>query len=159
MIIVTENVYKKIIKKEGQITMKEIGILNADISNAISRMGHMDEIMVIDAGFPIPLGVNTIDLSLAINKPTVVEVLDELLKYFSVEKIILANETKKISPSMFDNVIGKFDKSVAVETIPHTELKQRSKSVKAIIRTGDFTANTNVLLVSAGGPRWYCEKG
>jgi len=139
--------------------MKEIGILNADISNAISRMGHMDEIMVIDAGFPIPLGVNTIDLSLAINKPTVVEVLDELLKYFSVEKIILANETKKISPSMFDNVIGKFDKSVAVETIPHTELKQRSKSVKAIIRTGDFTANTNVLLVSAGGPRWYCEKG
>jgi D-ribose pyranase len=159
LIIVTENVYKKIIKKEGQITMKEIGILNADISNAISRMGHMDEIMVIDAGFPIPLGVNTIDLSLAINKPTVVEVLDELLKYFSVEKIILANETKKISPSMFDNVIGKFDKSVAVETIPHTELKQRSKSVKAIIRTGDFTANTNVLLVSAGGPRWYCEKG
>jgi D-ribose pyranase len=159
LIIVTENVYKKIIKKEGQITMKEIGILNADISNAISRMGHMDEIMVIDAGFPIPLGVNTIDLSLAINKPTVVEVLDELLKYFSVEKIILANETKKINPSMFDNVIGKFDKSVAVETIPHTELKQRSKSVKAIIRTGDFTANTNVLLVSAGGPRWYCEKG
>jgi D-ribose pyranase len=139
--------------------MKEIGILNADISNAISRMGHMDEIMVIDAGFPIPLGVNTIDLSLAINKPTVVEVLDELLKYFSVEKIILANETKKISPSMFDNVIGKFDKSVVVETIPHTELKQRSKSVKAIIRTGDFTANTNVLLISAGGPRWYCEKG
>jgi D-ribose pyranase len=139
--------------------MKEIGILNAEISYAISKMGHMDEMMVVDAGFPIPQGVNTIDLSLGANKPTVAEVLDELLKYFSVEKVVLANETKQVSPSMFDKVVEKFDKNMAVETIPHTELKQRSKNVKAIIRTGDFTANTNVLLVSAGGPRWYCEKG
>ncbi|WP_328589403.1 hypothetical protein [Acetivibrio thermocellus] len=32
-----------------------------------------------------------------------------------------------------------------------------TKEVKFAIRTGDFTANSNIILVSAGGPRWYCE--
>jgi D-ribose pyranose/furanose isomerase RbsD len=33
--------------------------------------------------------------------------------------------------------------------------KELSKSVKAVIRTGDFTAYANVLLVSGAGKRWY----
>ena len=33
-----------------------------------------------------------------------------------------------------------------------------TRDVKFVIRTGDFTANSNIVLVSAGGPRWYCEK-
>lgn len=137
--------------------MKEIGILNAEISYAISIAGHMDEIMVVDAGFPIPLRVHTIDLSLGVNKPTVLEVLEELLKYFSAEKIVLANSTKETSPTRFNKIVSMFGEKVEVETIEHTELKQRSKYVKAIIRTGDFTAFSNVLMVSAGGGRWYCE--
>ena len=35
---------------------------------------------------------------------------------------------------------------------------KRSKHVEAIIRTGDFTAYTNVLLVSGAGDRWYVER-
>jgi len=139
--------------------VKEVGMLNADIAAAISKMGHMDEIMVVDAGFPIPSGINTIDLSLAVNKPTILEVIEELLKYFSVEKIVMAEQTKETSPTKFKNISEMFDKSVKIDIIQHTELKQRSKGIKAIIKTGDFTAYSNVLLVSAGGPRWYCEKG
>ena len=138
--------------------MKEVGILNRDVAQVVSMMGHMDEMIVCDAGFPIPLGVRTVDLSLAENRPTVVEFLEELKRYFSVEKLVLANETKEVSPSMFDRIVAVLDKGTAVETIPHTELKQRSKSVKAVIRTGDFTAFTNVLLVSGAGDRWYVEK-
>jgi simple sugar transport system permease protein/D-ribose pyranase len=44
------------------------------------------------------------------------------------------------------------------ETIDHSELKRLSKIVKAVIRTGDFTAYGNVILVSGAGNRWYCEK-
>ena len=36
--------------------MKEIGLLNSDIADVISRLGHMDEVIVCDAGFPIPAG-------------------------------------------------------------------------------------------------------
>jgi D-ribose pyranase len=138
--------------------MKEIGILNRDIAAIISVMGHADEMVVCDAGFAIPLGVKSVDVSLAENKPTVIEALEEILRYFSVEKLVLANETREISPSMFERIVAMFDEKVTIETIPHTEFRQRSKDVKAIVRTGDFTAYTNVLLVSGAGDRWYVEK-
>jgi len=136
--------------------MLEVGILNSRIAALLPRTGHMDEIIVCDAGFPIPLEVETIDLALAANRPNVPELLAELIKYFSVEQVVMANETKAHSPSQFQKITALLN--VPVETIPHTELKQRSHTVKAIIRTGDFTAYSNVLLVSGAGPRWYVEK-
>ena len=66
--------------------------------------------MVVDAGFPIPLGVEVIDISLAENKPMVIEVLAELNKFFSVEKLIIAKQTKDVNPSLFRNM------SVAIAT-------------------------------------------
>ena len=138
--------------------MKEIGLLNREISDVISGLGHMDEMIICDAGFPIPLGVRTVDLALAVNQPMVMDVLKVLLQDFSVEKIVLADETKAHSPSRFAKIVDLFGSGVEVETEPHTSFKQRSKGVKAIIRTGDFTAYSNVLLVSGGGGRWYVEK-
>ena len=137
--------------------MKEIGLLNSEIADVIARLGHMDEMIVCDAGFPIPLGVRTVDIALAVNQPTVVEVLQVLLQDFSVEKIVLADETRAHSPSMFTRIAELFGPGVEVETVAHTALKQRSRSVKAVIRTGDFTAYCNVLLVSGSGGRWYVE--
>ena len=138
--------------------MKEVGILNMDVEAVISMMGHMDEMVVCDAGFPIPLGVKVVDISLAENRPTVPEFVEILQKYFSVEKLIMADETKEVSPSRFKQMVALFGPGVEVETIPHAELKRRSKNVKAVIRTGDFTAYGNVLLVSGAGDRWYREK-
>ena len=77
---------------------------------------------------------------------------------FSVEKIVLAEETQKHSPTMFARLTGLFDKDVTVECVPHIEFKQRSRSVKAVVRTGDFTAYANILLVSGAGPRWFVEQ-
>ena len=138
--------------------MKEVGPLNADLSDVISRLGHRDEMIVCDAGFAIPQGVKTVDLSLAKDKPTVTELLDELKKHFSVEKLIFANETKTVSPTKFKTLVDLFGKDVAVETVPLAEFRERAGSVKAVVRTGDFTAYSNVLLVSGAGNRWYVEK-
>jgi D-ribose pyranase len=138
--------------------MKETGILNIEISDAIAHLGHMDEMIICDAGFPIPVGIRTIDLSLKVNQPTTLEVLAEILRHFSVEKIVLAEETQKHSPTMFVRLTGLFDKNMAVETMAHTDFKQRSRGVKVIVRTGDFTAYSNILLVSGAGPRWFVEK-
>jgi len=138
--------------------MKETGLLNIEISDAIAHLGHMDELIICDAGFPIPVGIRVIDLSLKVNQPTTLEVLTEILQHFSVEKIILAEETQEHSPSMFTKLTGLFDQNVAVETMPHINLKQRSRGVKAVVRTGDFTAYSNILLVSGAGPRWFVEK-
>jgi D-ribose pyranase len=138
--------------------MKETGAINRGIDAAISKQGHGDLLMVTDAGFAIPLGVEVIDLSLDENKPMVLEVLEMLKKYFSVEKMIMANETKNISPTLFSNISKAFGDGVPVETIEHPALKEMSKTVKAIIRTGDFTAYGNVILVSGAGGRWKVER-
>lgn len=114
--------------------------------------------MVVDAGFAIPKEVEVIDISLSINNPTVLIVLAELKKFFSVEKMIMAKQTKETSPSLFEAISQAFGANIPVETIDHADLKQFAKTVKAIIRTGDFTAYGNVILVSGAGDRWFCEK-
>lgn len=138
--------------------MKEIGIINWGIANVFSKQGHQDLLMVVDAGFAIPKEIEVVDISLAENKPMVLEVLTELRKFFSVEKMIMASQTKETSPTLYEAISKSFGENIPVETIDHAELKQLSKTVKAIIRTGDFTAYGNVILVSGAGDRWYCEK-
>jgi D-ribose pyranase len=137
--------------------MKEIGVLNRAVANALVNQGHGDLLMVTDAGFAIPRDVDVIDLSVEENKPMVLEVLDMLKKYFSVEKIIMANQTREVSPTLFRKISESFGDSVIVETIDHSVIKEMSKTVKSVIRTGDFTAYGNVILVSGAGNRWYLE--
>jgi D-ribose pyranase len=137
--------------------MKEVGILNRGLSRILSEQGHGDLLMVVDAGFAIPKGLDVVDLSLKKDVPTVLEVLAELKDYHSVEKLIMANETKNISPTLFKNISQAFGDDIEVELLEHTALKVKSKEVKAVIRTGDFTAYGNVILVSGAGDRWYLE--
>lgn len=55
----------------------------------------MDLIMVVDAGFPCPDHVELIDIALAEGVPQILDVLAELKKYYSVEKIVMAEETRE----------------------------------------------------------------
>jgi D-ribose pyranase len=137
--------------------MQEGGVLNREIARLLAIMGHEDEIIVCDAGFPIPQGVDTVDLALSENVPRVTEVLDVLKPHFSIEKVIVADETRIHSPSMLSRLQSVLGATVPWEFISHAALKTRSRNVKAIIRTGDFTAHTNVLLVSGAGDRWLVE--
>jgi len=88
--------------------MKEVGIINREIAAAISKQGHTDLLMVVGAGFAILNHVEVIDISLAENKPPVLEVLAELKKFFSVEKMVIATQTKNISPTLFTNISKAF---------------------------------------------------
>ena len=138
--------------------MKEIGLLNRELSRYISQQGHQDLLMVVDAGFAIPKDLDVVDLALSINVPTVPQVLAVLKDYYSVEKMIIAHETENISPTLFDKIRNSFGVNMEVELVEHNILKSKSKELKLVIRTGDFTAYGNVILVSGAGDRWYLEK-
>ena len=138
--------------------MQEIGLLNRELARFVSQQGHHDLLMVVDAGFAIPKGLDVVDLSLTINVPTVPEVLAVLKDYYSVEKLILARETRDVSPSLYKIMINSFEENMNIELIDHLALKEKSKQVKLVIRTGDFTAYGNIILVSGAGKRWYLEK-
>ncbi|MEO0018062.1 MAG: hypothetical protein RLZZ522_1345 [Verrucomicrobiota bacterium] len=138
--------------------MKEVGIVNRELARVLSEQGHGDLLMVVDAGFAIPKGADVVDISLSENCPMVIDTLQELKKFFSVEKLIFANDTESVSPSLFNRIKELFGKDVPVEMVTHPQIKEMSHKVKAVIRTGDFTAYANVILVSGAGPRWFCEK-
>ena len=133
-------------------------MLNGHIDAALTRQGHGDLMMVVDAGFACPDQVEVIDIALREGAPTVLEVLAELRKVHSVEKIVMSNETRDNNPTHFKTAAKAFGKSVEIEVIPHIEFKQRSHQAKTIVRTGDFTAWGNVMLVSGAGNRWKIEK-
>ncbi len=134
------------------------GILNRGLAKAVARQGHGDQLLVCDAGFAIPDGVEVVDLSLSVNKPTVEEVLAELLKYHSVESLIIADMTEQHSPLKLQAVLKLLPEGIPVEKIAHPELKKRAAGVKTVVRTGDFTAFSNFLLISGSGDRWYSER-
>jgi D-ribose pyranase len=71
--------------------------------------------------------------------------------------MILAKQTKETNPSLFNKISTAWGNDIEIEVVDHSELKQISKTVKAVIRTGDFTAFGNVILVSGAGNRWFCE--
>jgi D-ribose pyranase len=137
--------------------MKELGIINRDLAAVLSEQGHGDLLMVADAGFAIPQGIKVIDLSLKEDVPKVMDVLSEVARYFSVEKMFMSRETREVNPTHFKKVKKAFGDEMEVELLEHADLKLLSKEVKAVIRTGDFTAYGNVILVSGAGDRWYLE--
>ena len=139
--------------------MTETGILNRDIAAEMAKLGHTDLMLIADAGLAIPNDVKVIDISLKINEPTAVETLKEVLKHFSVEKYIISQATVDVSPSREKEFRSCFAEDIPCEVVPHPYLRDElTRKCKFAIRTGDFTANSNIILCSAGGDRWYCEK-
>lgn len=139
--------------------MTETGILNREIAAEMAKMGHTDRLLIADAGLAIPNTTKVIDLSLAENVPTAVDVLKVILQHFSVEGIILSEATHAVSPSREKEFKDCFGEDIPCEVVTHPHFRDDlTRTVKFAIRTGDFTANSNIILISAGGPRWYCEK-
>lgn len=130
--------------------MKKAGILHKDISELVAAIGHTDAIVICDAGFPIPLGMQRIDLGIEENLPTTLDLIRVILKELNVEKIIMAKETEEISPNKYKEMVEYFP-GVEKELVKHLEFKERCKGVKAIIKTGDCVPYSNIMLI-AGVP-------
>lgn len=127
--------------------MKKNGILNSEISKLLSDLGHTDQITIADAGLPVPDGVMKIDLALKLGTPSFIEVLEEVLKDMAVEKVILAEEIKVDNESQLD-AIHQLVGTNEVEFVSHEAFKKQSGQSKAIIRTGEATPFSNIILQS-----------
>jgi D-ribose pyranase len=128
--------------------MKKIGLLHGELSKVIGEMAHHDTILIGDAGMPVPKGVQLIDLAVVNGVPSFFEVLEAVLSELCVEEGIIDTEMNEVSPHMrkkLDEVVkGEFK----LTEIPHEEVKELSKDCKAVIRTGEFTPYSNIILKS-----------
>lgn len=132
--------------------MKKSGILNADISRVLSYMGHTDTIAVGDCGLPIPEETERIDLALVKGSPSFMDVLKAVSADMKIEKIILAEEIKEKNPEVLNEIealCNSFETGFETEFVSHEELKRRTKSCKAVIRSGETTPYANIILQSA----------
>ena len=127
--------------------MNKYGILHPEIVKLIAETGHTEELVITDAGLPIPEEVNTrIDLALTEGMVPFLTLLDEVLTAFSVEKIVLAEEIKAASPEMESAIQERFS-GIEVAYLPHEAFKARTKNARGLIRSGEFTPYANVILV------------
>ena len=77
------------------------GILNPQINSLISRVRHTNTLVIADRGFPFWPEIETVDISLVDDVPTVLEVLRAIRSNFMVRRAWMAREfTKSNNPKI-----------------------------------------------------------
>lgn len=127
--------------------MKKTTLLQSDLSYVIAALGHLDTLVIADAGLPIPAGTVRIDLALTHGVPGAVQTIKVILDEMKVERVILAEEAKDRNPQFLADVQTLLP-DVPVEFVPHIELKTRIASARAVVRTDEFAPCANVILVA-----------
>ena len=127
--------------------MKKSALLNSGLSAVIARMGHTETLTIGDCGLPIRGTAERIDLALKKGVPTFLETLDTVLTELCVERAVLAEEIKTVSPEMHQAILDRLP-GIPVDYVPHEEFKRRTESSKAVVRTGECTSYANIILVS-----------
>jgi D-ribose pyranase len=113
----------------------------------IATLGHLDTLVIADAGLPIPAETVRIDLALTTGVPSAIQTLKVVLDEMKVEKIVLAEEAKERNPKYLTDV-QELLPDIPIEFVPHAEFKTRTASARAVVRTGEFAPYANVILVS-----------
>jgi D-ribose pyranase len=128
--------------------VKRGGIINAQLAGAVARLGHTDELVVCDAGLPIPDGPEVVDLAFRLGVIAFETVLRGLTEELVVEGALAAGEVQEASPGIRDLLLSLLP---GVGFIMHSELKRRVTDARLVVRTGEATPYANVIL-SCGVP-------
>jgi len=121
--------------------------LNEHINRIIARLGHTDTIAIGDCGLPIPNGPERIDISLIRGIPSFKDTVSAISSEMVIERVYIAQETKTKNRDCYEFLIDHFQGLEVIE-IPHEDLKKRLQSARAVIRTGEATPYSNVILMA-----------
>lgn len=127
--------------------MKLGGILNHRLAMVIAEMGHTDGLTVADAGLPVPLDVERIDLAVSPGVPSFAQVLDAIASELKVEHILIAREAYERNPALLRWIEQSYP-GIPVEAVSHEEFKQQTQHTRAVVRTGECSPYSNVILRS-----------
>lgn len=125
--------------------MKKVGVINSSLAGALAELGHTDLIVLTDAGFPVPKGVPRIDLALRPDSPRTRDVVEVIDQEIVVEALVVAEEAKQFSSYFVEWLQEKFP-DAPIEFLPHVEFKKLSADGKFMVRSGDITPYSNVIV-------------
>jgi len=128
--------------------MIKTGVLNPKILSLLARVRHTNALVIADRGFPFWPQVETVDISLVDDVPTVLQVLAAVRAVGSYNQAYMAREFQKNNSAATRAAFAKGLADVPVKFEPHVQFKKRAPGAIGLIRTGDTTQYGNVILIS-----------
>ena len=136
--------------RKGQANhMLKTGILNPQIQSLLARVRHTNTLVIADRGFPFWPQVETVDISLIDDIPTVLDVVRAVRLNFGIGRAWMAAEFLQQNSGETRASFASALAGVAVAYEPHLDFKQRVPSALGLIRTGDTIQYANVIIESA----------
>jgi D-ribose pyranase len=129
--------------------MRQTGILNPQINSLLARVRHTNLLVIADRGFPFWPAIETVDVSLVDNVPTVLQVLSAIRFNFSIGQIFMAREFLEENSVQVRDRFTQQANGIPIVYDTHVALKQRVPQAIGLIRTGDTVQYANMILVSA----------
>jgi D-ribose pyranase len=128
--------------------MIERGLLNPHVLSLLARVRHTNRLVIADRGFPFWPEIETVDLSLVDDIPTVLQVLGAIRPSFRIGEAFMAEEFDRENDSATRQAFAEALKGITVAKEPHVEFKKRVPGAVGLIRTGDTIQYANMILVS-----------
>ena len=129
--------------------MLKQGILNPDVLSLLARVRHTNTLVVADRGFPYWPELETVDISLVDDVPTVRQVLAAMRDNFVIGAASMAEEFLGENGESVQQEYADLLAPVRIAFEPHVDFKKRVPGAVGLIRTGDTTQYGNIILESA----------
>jgi D-ribose pyranase len=128
--------------------MLRTGILNPQLNALLARVRHTNTLVIADRGFPFWPGIETVDLSLVDDVPTVLQVLAAIRGNFVIGHAWMAEEFRQQNAAEVQARFAAGLEGVGLTHEPHVDFKRRVPQAIGLIRTGDTIQYANVILES-----------
>jgi D-ribose pyranase len=129
--------------------MFKSGILNPAVISLLARMRHTNTLVIADRGFPFWPQIETVDISLVDDIPTVLDVLRAVRPNFIIGRAWMAEEFRRENGADVQQRFTAALEGVPLEFEPHDKFKDRVPAAIGLIRTGDTIQYANIIIESA----------
>jgi D-ribose pyranase len=128
--------------------MLNTGILNPQILSLLARVRHTNALVIADRGFPFWPAIETVDVSLVDDLPTVLQVLAAIRANFRIAQAYMAREFLRENTAATRALFKQALHGIPTTREPHVRFKQRVPGAIGLIRTGDTVQYANMVLIS-----------
>jgi len=123
-------------------------ILNPHLLSLLARVRHTNAVVIADRGFPFWPQIETVDISLSDDIPTVLQALAAVRQNFQAVQAYMAKEFLKHNNAATKAQFQRGLEGIPTKFEPHVEFKKRVPGAIGLIRTGDSVQYANMILIS-----------
>ena len=121
-------------------------LIHPGLLHMLASAGHTDELLICDAGYPLPPDILRIDLGYRAGQAPFLDVLAAVAATIPIERASIAAEADSALGTAIAEVIG-----FEADRIAHASLKRRAMDCRGVVRTGEYTRYANIVL-TVGAP-------